>query len=92
MTKKDGSIMVNLVNPKNNTIVSTISLEKVNISPEITQAMTSYATQMQMAKIAEQIQCVQMAVEEVRKGQEDDRLATAYSCQQKFLQALSLKK
>lgn len=91
MTKKDGSLMANLVNPETNKIVSTISLKSVKVSPEITQAMTSYATQMQMAQIAEQIQLVQIAVEEVRQGQEYDRLATAYSCQQKLLQAMAIK-
>lgn len=53
--------------------------------------MTSYATQMQMAQIAEQIQVVQLAIEEVRQGQEFDRLATAYSCQQKLIQAMEIK-
>lgn len=91
MTKKDGSLMANLVNPETNKIVSTISLQSVNLSPAISQAMTSYAYQMQMAQIAEQIQVVQLAIEEVRKGQEYDRLATAYSCQQKLLQAMEMK-
>lgn len=92
MTKKDGSLMANLVNPETNKIVSTISLKNIKVSPEISQAMTSYATQMQMAEIAEQIQLVQIAIEEVRQGQEYDRLATAYSCQQKLLQAMKIKK
>lgn len=91
MTKKDGSLMANLVNPETKKIVSTITLDKVKVSPELSQAMTSYATQMQMAAIAEQIQYVQIAVEEVRQGQEYDRLATAYSCQQKLLQAMAIK-
>lgn len=91
MTKKDGTLMANLVNPETNKIVSTISLEKVHLSPELSQAMTNYATQMQMAEIAEQIQIVQIAIEEVRQGQEYDRLATAYSCQQKLLQAMAMK-
>ncbi len=91
MTKKDGSLMANLVNPKTNKIVSTIPLRNVKVSPEISQAMTSYATQMQMAQIAEQIQLIQVAVEEVRQGQEYDRLATAYSCQQKLLQAMAMR-
>lgn len=90
MTKKDGSLMANLVNPKTNKIVSTVSLEGVKISPAITEAMTNYASQMQMAQIAEQIQLVQIAIEEVRQGQEFDRLATAYSCQQKLLQAMAI--
>ncbi len=91
MTKKDGSLMANLIDPNTKKIVSTISLEKVKVAPEISQAMTSYATQMQIAQIAEQIQLVQAAVEEVHQGQEYDRLATAYSCQQKLLQATAIK-
>lgn len=91
MTKKDGTLMANLVNPETNKIVSTISLQNVNLSPAISQAMTSYASQMQMAQIAEQIQAVQSAIEEVRQGQEYDRLAMAYSCQQKLLQAMEIR-
>ena len=53
--------------------------------------MTNFSMQMQMAQIAQQIQVVQSAVEDVRRGQEFDRLATAYSCQQKLLQALEIK-
>ena len=91
MTRKDGSLMANLVNPKTKKIVSTISLEKTNITPDISQAMTNYATQMQIAQIAEQIQLIQISVEKVRKGQEYDRLASAYSCKQKLLQAMVIK-
>ena len=91
MTKKDGCLMANLVNPKTNKIVSTVSLQEANLTPDITQAMTHYSTQMQLAQIAEQIQEVQLCIEEVRQGQEFDRLATAYSCQQKLLQAMQMK-
>lgn len=91
MTKKDGTLIANLLNPKTNKIVSTISLKSVNLSPALTEAMTSYATQMQMAQIAEEIHTVQLAIEEVRQGQEFDRFAMAYSCQQKLLQAMQVK-
>lgn len=91
MTKKDGSLMATLINPETKKIVATIPLKSVQMAPEMTQAMTSFSTQMQMAQIAEEIQAVQLAVEEVRMGQEYDRLATAYSCQQKLLQAMEIK-
>lgn len=91
MTKKDGSIMANLVNPESKKIVATIPLKTLKMAPEITQAMSHYAVQMQMVQIVEQIQAVQMAIEEVHRGQEHDRLAMAYSCQQKFLQAMEIK-
>lgn len=91
MTKKDGSLMANLINPETKKIVTTIPLKSVDMAPEMTQSMTNFSTQMQMAQIAEEIQIVQLAVEEVRMGQEYDRLATAYSCQQKLLQAMEIK-
>ncbi|WP_314022034.1 hypothetical protein [Mogibacterium diversum] len=90
MTKKDGTLMANLINPETKKIVTTIPLKLVHMSPEVTQAMTSFSLQVQMIHIAEQMQAVQLAVEEVRMGQEYDRLATAYSCQQKLLQAMEI--
>lgn len=91
MTRKDGSLMANLVNPETKKIVTTIPLKSVKMAPELTRATMDFSTQMQLAQIAEQIQAVQIAVEEVRIGQEYDRLATAYSCQQKLLQAMEIK-
>ena len=91
MTRKDGSLLANLIDPKKGKIVATIPLKSVRMAPEITQAMTNFSSQMQMAQIAEQIQAVQLAVEEVHMGQEHDRLATAYSCQQKLLQAMEIQ-
>lgn len=91
MTKKDGSLMASLIDPQTKKVIFNIPLEKVKLNPELSQTITNYATQMQLAQIAEQIQAVQIAVEEVRQGQEYDRLSTAYSCQQKLLQAMVIK-
>ena len=91
LTKKDGSLLASLVNPKTGKIVQNIPLQSVKTTPAITQAMDDYAMQMQLAQIAEDIKQIQMSVEEVRQGQEYDRLAMAYSCQQKFLQALEIR-
>lgn len=91
MTKKDGSLMATLINPETKRIVAHLEMESVKVPPDISQAITNYTSQMQMAQIAEQIQLVQLAIEEVRQGQENDRLALAYSCQQKLLQAMSIK-
>ena len=85
MTKKDGSLMAKLVDPVTNKIVTNIPLKSVQVTHDITQSITNFSIQMQMMRIAEQIQVVQKDVEEVRTGQEYDRLATAYSCQQRLL-------
>lgn len=91
MTKKDGSILATLINPATKQTVATIPLKQVKLSPEIGQALTSLSSQIQLAQIAEKIESVQRAVEGVQRGQENDRIATALSCQQKFLQALAFQ-
>lgn len=91
MTKKDGSLMASLINPESGKIITNVPLESIQVTPDLAQAMTSFSTQMQLTQIAEELQTVQQAVEEVHMGQEYDRLATAYSCQQKLLQALAIK-
>ena len=87
MTKKDGSLMATLLNTETGKIVATVPLETVNLAPEISESISNYSSQLQMARLAEQIENVQLAIEDVRKGQESDRLAIAYSCQQKLIQA-----
>lgn len=91
LTKKDGSLLAELIDPKTRKIVAQLPLESKNMTPALNEAMTSYAMQLQIAQIAEEIHDVQLAVEEVRQGQEFDRLALAYSCRQKFFQALQIK-
>lgn len=91
LSKKNGSMLATLVDPNTNKIVAQVPLEKVNTSPEIGTAMTNLASQMQMAQIARQIADLQKSIEEIQQGLEYDRLATAYSCEQKLLQAMSIR-
>ena len=91
LTKKDGSLMAKLIDPKTKKIVSTIDLKKVSFSPEGLKAMTDFSSQMQMAQIAEEVKRLQIAVEKVDKSLESDRLALAYSLQEKFKLAYTIK-
>ncbi len=91
MTKKDGSLLATLINPETKEIVANVPLESVKMTPQMSHAMMNLSTQMQMIRIAEQIQKVQKTVEEVRVSLEGDRLATAYSCQQRLLQAMEIR-
>ena len=91
MTKKDGTVIAELIDSTKKRIVSKIAVEKIELTPDLNEALNNYAMQMQMAQIAEQIQVVQQAVEEVRQGQEYDRLAMAHSCQQKLMQAIKIR-
>lgn len=91
MTSSKGDLIATLVNPDTKKIVSNIRLEKIKLTPELNTAISNLNAQTQMAQIAQDIQYVQLAVEEVRKGQENDRLAIAYSCKQKLLQAMAIE-
>lgn len=90
--KKDGSLLAVLINPKTKEIVSQIPLKYIENPPkELNAEMANFAAQMQLAQLSEQISDLQTIVEDVLRGQELDRLATAYSCQQKFIQAQQIK-
>ncbi len=49
MTKKDGSLMATLINPKTKKMVANIPLENVITVPELNQSLIGFAAQMQMA-------------------------------------------
>ena len=87
MTKKDSSLLAVLVDTNTNKIIGNVPLKSVKLTPELNKALADYSSQIQMAQIAEEFQNVQYAIDDVRKGQDSYRLAIAYSCQQKLLQA-----
>lgn len=92
MHRKDGSIMATLIRSDNKKICFNLNIEKVNGVPrEISMEAANFAAQMQLAQIAEQIEQIQISIEEVLRGQQLDRLALAYSCEQKLLQAQNIK-
>ena len=90
MQKNTGELMATLVNPNTGKIVSTVALEKISNIPNLQNALTNFAMQQQLARISEQIELLCLAVEEVRVGQENDRLAAALSCEQKLIQAMKI--
>lgn len=90
-SKENGSLIASLIDPKTKKIVKNISLKEIELTPELNKTITDFALQLQLLQISAEIKSIQKAVEEVRKGLEYDRLSTAYSCQQKFLQAILIK-
>lgn len=85
LTTKDGKILAELWNPKTKQFAGHLELEKVQLNPDIMNALTNYAMQMQLAQITEQLQEIQKTVKEILRGQENDRLAEAYACRQNLL-------
>ena len=90
MTKKDGSLMAILRDPNTKQIVQNLNLQSIKFTPEIGNAMADFSSQMQIAQLTEEVRHLQIAVEKVQQGLESDRLATAYSLQQKYKLACSI--
>lgn len=91
LSKKDGSLMAALIDPESKKIVANLPLKMIKENPELNQAMVGFAMQMQLAQIIEEVNSLNLGIENIIKSQEDDRLALANTCKQKFLQARCLK-
>jgi len=63
------ALLAVLVDTNTNKIIGNVPLKSVKLTPELNKALADYSSQIQMAQIAEEIQNVQYAIEDVRKGQ-----------------------
>lgn len=91
LRRKSGELLAELRDPESNKIVGKVNLKEVDLSPELAQARSLYAMQMQMAQISKDINAMAEAIEEVRQGQQDDRIAIANACKEKLIQAKYIK-
>lgn len=91
LRRKSGELLAELRDPESNKIVGKVNLKEVDLTPELAQARALYAMQMQMAQISKDINAMAEAIEEVRQGQQDDRIAIANACKQKLIQARYIK-
>ena len=91
MTDKEGRILANLVNTDTNRIFSNVELKEVDFTPDLAQAMTGFAMQMQLMMISEKLDSIQASVDYIAQGQENDRLAAAYGCRERLIQALAME-
>ena len=55
LTKKDGTLVATIVNPKTKKIISGVNIEKVKLNNNFTSNILDYTSQMQMAQIAAKI-------------------------------------
>lgn len=91
LTRKNGSFLAELINPETNKIIKKVDLKEVDLTPHLDQARAQFMMQMQMAQISEDIRSIGQAIEAVRQGQQDDRLAIAKAAKQKLIQARFIK-
>ncbi len=87
---KKGRLLAVLRNTQNGQWAGHIELKEVLTTPDLSDALTNYAMQMQLAQITEQLQEIQKTVKEILRGQENDRLAEAYACRQNLLTAATI--
>ena len=68
MSKNDGTLVANLVDPQSGKIITNIPLKEIELTPELNKAMTDFALQLQLLQISAEIKSIKKAIEEVRKG------------------------
>lgn len=90
MQKKDGSLIATLVDPTTKKMLKHVPIKEINIAPEMANALNGLSMQMQMAQIMNQLENIQQSMGEVLIGLENDRLALAFSSEQKYLQAIQI--
>lgn len=90
LNKKDGTMIATLVDPITNKFLKQVPLKDIKITPQLGTAISNFTNQLQMAKVIALIEDVQKEVSNVLQGLENDRLAGALSCQQKYLQAIKI--
>lgn len=84
---KNGRLLAMIRNTKNGQWAGHIELKEVQLNPDLTNALTSFAMQLQMAQIVGLLQEITQTMRNVLRGQENDRLAEAYACRQNLLTA-----
>lgn len=67
LRRKSGELLAELRDPTSKKIVGKVNLKEVDLTPELAQARTLYAMQMQMAQISKDINAMAEAIEEVRQ-------------------------
>ena len=90
LQRKDGSFQATLVN-QNGEIVKNLPIESGKLTPELGKALNDFTAQIQMARMMESLENIQESINSVLQGQEDDRLAAADSCKQKYIQTLHIQ-
>ena len=86
-----GDIIGSLYEAESGHFVANVPLKNLEMTPALSQALSSLTMQMQLLEIADKIEDVQKSIESILEGQHNDRLATAFSCIQKFLQAQEIR-
>jgi hypothetical protein len=82
---KDGFLPV-LVD-KSNHFVHQVTLKSKEIAPQLSDSLTSLATQQQLAAVMQQLEMMNNSIQRIERGQRDDRIGLFYSARQQFIEA-----
>ena len=65
MTKKNGKLLANLVNPNTKKIYQHVEVEKLSLAENVVQNVGNYANQLQMAKFMEEMKTLEAKVDQL---------------------------
>ena len=72
---------------KSNHFVHQVTLKTKNITPQLSESLTSLATQQQLAAAMQQLEVMNSSIQRIERGQRDDRIGLFYSARQQFIEA-----
>lgn len=90
MSDRNGRTLAKLVDAKTHRIISNVELKEVDFTPDISQALTGFALQMQIMMLSEKLDAIQETTKNIFQGQENDRLALAEACRNNLEEALAM--
>lgn len=90
MSDRNGRTLAKLVDAKTHRIISNVELKEVDFTPDISQALTGFALQMQIMMLSEKLDAIQETTKNIFQGQENDRLALAEACRDNLEEALAM--
>ena len=88
MSDRNGRTLAKLVDAKTHRIISNVELKEVDFTPDISQALTGFALQMQIMMLSKKLDAIQETTKNIFQGQENDRLAFAEACRDNLEEAL----
>ncbi len=85
---KDKSGLLPILKDKKGKFIEQVRLKKENLTPELIQNLNSFAVQVQLQQIVEQIEDISDGLKTIEAGQRNDRFGILEAAKQQYLEAL----
>lgn len=82
--------LIPILSDKSGKFVQQVVLNRKNISPNLSDALTNLSMQQQLGELIDQMEMLNNSIQRIERGQRDDRIGLYYSARQQYIEALSM--